>query len=105
MKVIFDNPVLVALATAMAMWIAGWVRTFLAKRIHVQSPEAETIEAIRPAVNALLEANGPMMHGIIAILEAQQGQCNGNVTEALRVNRSAKSKFDEFLVESAKVGV
>lgn len=77
--------------------------TAIRRRVTVRSPEAQAIEQIRPAVNALIETNGPMMQGIIAILEAQKGQCNGNVDEALHVNREAKKKFDDFLVNSARV--
>ena len=75
----------------------------VSKRVTIRSPEAQSIAQIRPAVNALIETNGPMMQGIIAILEAQKGQCNGNVDEALDVNRRAKKKFDAFLIETAKV--
>jgi hypothetical protein len=44
-----------------------------------------------------------MLHGTIAIMEALKGQCNGNVDDALKINREAKQKFDAFLVESARV--
>ncbi len=77
--------------------------TAIRRRVTVRSPEAQAIEQIRPAVNALLETNSPMMQGIIAILEAQKGQCNGNVDEALHVNREAKKRFDTFLVQSARI--
>ena len=73
------------------------------KRVTVRSPEAKAISELVPAVNALIESNGPMMQGIIAILEAQKGICNGNVDEALHANREAKKRFDAFLVGSAKV--
>lgn len=81
----------------------GLFTTHIRKRVTIRSPEAAAITSITPAVNALIESNGPMMQGIIAILEAQKGQCNGNVDEALRVNREAKKKFDRFLVSQAKI--
>lgn len=82
----------------------GMITAHIRKRVVIRSPEASAISSITPAVNALLESNGPMMQGIIAILEAQKGQCNGNVDDALKVNRAAKVKFDKFLVSQAKVG-
>jgi len=83
--------------------IYGMFTAHIRKRVVIRSPEAAAITSITPAVNALIESNGPMMQGIIAILEAQKGQCNGNVDEALRVNREAKKKFDHFLVSQAKI--
>jgi NhaP-type Na+/H+ or K+/H+ antiporter len=83
--------------------IYGAFTTFVRKRVTVRTPEATAITSLTPAVNALLDSNGPMMQGIIAILEAQKGQCNGNVDEALRVNREAKKRFDKFLVSQAKI--
>jgi hypothetical protein len=81
----------------------GLITTAVRKRVTIRSPEAQAIDQIRPAVNAMLETNSPMMQGIIAILEAQKGQCNGNVDEALTVNRAAKIKFDAYLLSTAKV--
>jgi len=95
---------LTSIGTMIIASIYSLAAVSLRKRVTVRSPEARAIEEIVPAVNALMETNGPMMHGIIAILEAQKGQCNGNVDSALEVNRSAKKKFDEFLITSAKVG-
>jgi NhaP-type Na+/H+ or K+/H+ antiporter len=81
----------------------GLFTTHIRKRVTIRSPEAAAITSITPAVNALIESNGPMLHGIIAILEVQKGLCNGNIDEALRVNREAKKKFDRFLVDQAKI--
>lgn len=92
-----------AFITLAVTGIYGIMTTAIRKRVSIRSPESQAIAQIRPAVNALIETNGPMMQGIIAILEAQKGQCNGNVDEALVVNREAKKRFDEFLVRSAKV--
>lgn len=92
-----------AMITLIMTGLYGIVTTAIRKRVSIRSPESQAIAQIRPAVNALIETNGPMMQGIIAILEAQKGQCNGNVDEALLVNREAKKRFDEFLVKSAKV--
>ena len=81
----------------------GLTSTAIRKRVTVRSPEGRAIDQIVPAVNALLESQGPMLHGTIAIMEALKGQCNGNVDDALKINREAKQKFDAFLVESARV--
>lgn len=83
--------------------IYGIAATALRKRISIRSPESAAIGQLRPAVNAMIRTMGPMQQGIIAILEAQKGQCNGNVDAALDVNREAKIHFDQFLVESAQV--
>jgi hypothetical protein len=94
---------LAALGGLIAASIYGLLSSAVRKRVQIRSPEARTIEQIIPAVNALIEANGPMMQGIIAILEAQKGECNGNVDAALKVNREAKKKFDRYLISQAKV--
>ncbi len=96
----------VAIGAAIALVVSSiynLLSTAIRKRVTVRSPEAASIEQIRPAVNALLKANSPMMQGIIAILEAQKGQCNGNVDDALSVNRQAKKDFDEFLISASQV--
>jgi len=94
---------LAALGGLIAASIYGLFSSAIRKRVTIHSPEAQSIEQMVPAVNALIEANGPMMQGIIAILEAQKGECNGNVDAALKVNREAKKKFDRYLVSQAKV--
>lgn len=94
---------LAAIGTLIVASIYNLIATAVRKRVTVRSPEAKAIDQLVPLVNALIEVQGPQMQGIIAILEAQKGQCNGNVDAALEVNRAAKKKFDEFLVTSAKV--
>jgi len=94
---------LAALGTMIMSSLYHLAASAVRKRVTVRSPEAKTIDQLVPLVNALIEVQGPQMQGIIAILEAQKGQCNGNVDAALEVNRAAKKKFDEFLVTSAKV--
>ena len=83
--------------------IYNLVATAVRKRVSVRSPESKAIEQIVPAVNALLESTSPMMQGLIALMEAQKGICNGNVDDALEVNRDAKDRFDRFLRNSAMV--
>ena len=94
---------LAAIGTLVVTSLYGLVASVLRKRVFIRSPEAHAIEQMAPAVNALLKANGPMMHGIIAILEAQKGECNSNVDIALDVNREAKAEFDRYLVSQAMV--
>jgi len=102
-----DDVTLVAALTALATMVVaslyGLVSTAIRRRVTIRSPEARSIAQIAPAVNALIESNGPMMQGIIAILEAQKGICNGNVDDALDANRRAKKKFEKFLYEQARV--
>jgi hypothetical protein len=92
-----------AVVTLVVGSIYNLLITSIRRRVTVRSPEAKAIAELVPAVNALIESNGPMMQGIIAILEAQKGICNGNIDEALRVNHEAKRRFDAFLLSSAKV--
>lgn len=94
-----------AFITLAVTGIYGIMTTAIRKRVSIRSPESQAIAQIVPAVNALLEANSPIMQGVIAILEAQKGQCNGNVDDALEVNRRAKKRFDDFLTKSAKVEI
>jgi len=79
--------------------------TAIKKRVTIQSPESCAIEQLVPAVNVLIEMQGPQIRAHIATLEALQGQCNGNVTDALVITRAAHAKFNEFLTESARVSV
>jgi hypothetical protein len=85
------------------MWLLGWVRTFLARRVHVESPEAKTLAQVVPAVNAILCVMGPLLDASIANLEVAKGICNGTVDRALTNTRAAQIKFDAFLNDSAKV--
>jgi hypothetical protein len=77
--------------------------TAIRKRVTFRSPEARAIEQITPAVNALIEIQGPHTQALIAILEAQKGIINGNVDSALKSTRDAKSRFDAFLLGQARI--
>lgn len=114
-----QHPVVVALLTALVMWIAGWVRTFLAKRVHYFGPEAEairqqgatikqqgeTIEKIVVTVNCLREMKGPELDLLIALGEASQGQNDGNVSKALVGAYASRERFEGFLGKSACIEV
>jgi len=73
------------------------------KRVTVRSPESVAIEKIVPALNAVLEIQGPQTQAMIAMLEAQKGYCNGNVDTALESMQIAKMKYDNFLQDSARI--
>lgn len=103
MEALLKNPVAVAVITALAMWIIGWIRTFLARRVHVESPEAKTLAQVVPAVNAILCVMGPLLDASIANLEVAKGICNGNVDRALEKTRAARDCYDAFRNESTKV--
>ena len=94
---------LAMLGTMILTSIYGLATTALRKRVSIRSPESKAIEQLIPAVNVLIEMQGPQMRAHIATLEALQGQCNGNVTEALEITRAAHANFNSFLVESARV--
>jgi hypothetical protein len=106
------HPIVVALLTALVMWIAGWVRSYLARRITVQGPEAaeikrqrEVLEKTVSAVNTLIDIKGPELDLLIALGEAAQGKNNGNVTAALTCAREARSTFKGFLGRAACIEV
>lgn len=112
MKEFLQNPIVVALLTALVMWVAGWMRTFLARRVRVSGPEAEAIKAqstilkeLVPAVNILIECKGPELEMLIALGEATQGHNNGNVTAALNGVRPKAAKFASFKDQAACIEV
>jgi len=94
---------LAILGTMILTSLYGLAAAALKRRVTISSPESKAIEKLVPTVNALLDMQGPQTRALIAILEAQQGQCNGNVTEALIVTRAAHSRFNDFLTGSARV--
>lgn len=73
------------------------------KRIIVKSPEMRVIEQLIPAVNMLLDMQGPQITALITILEVQKGICNGNIEAALEETYMHKKRFDDFLMAQAKV--
>jgi len=94
------------------MWIGGWIRSFLAKRVRFQGPEAkalkqqgETIEKTVVAVNCLIELKGPELDMLIALGEAMQGKNNGNVTDAFIGTREAKATFTKYQQKAACIEV
>ena len=100
---IIKEPVVIVVATALTMWVIGWIRTFLGKRIHVESPEAKTLAQVVPAVNAILCVLGPLLDASIANLEVAKGICNGNGDRALERTRAARDCYDAFRNEATKV--
>lgn len=96
---------LAMLGTMVLTSLYGLATTALRKRVQIRSPESRAIEQLVPTVNALLEMQGPQTRALIAILEAQKGQCNGNVDEALIVTRAAHARFNDFLTDSARVAL
>ena len=97
--------VLAVLGTLFITSLYGLATSAIKKRVSIQSPESMAIGQLVPAVNVLIEMQGPQIRAHIATLEALQGQCNGNVTEALIVTRAAHLKFNDFLTESARVEI
>jgi hypothetical protein len=85
--------------------IYGLMATAVRKRVTIRSPESQAIEQMVPAVNALMEMQGPQTQALIAILEAQKGICNGNVDAALKTTRDAKIRYDDFLLGRARVEI
>jgi hypothetical protein len=100
-----DNPIAVALVTAFIMWLAGWVRVFLARRVRVQSPDSVAISKLVPAVNMLIEIKGPELQMLVALGEAMQGKNNGNVSAALNCMRNYQAKFEEYKTKASCIEV
>jgi hypothetical protein len=96
---------LAMLGTMILTSLYGLATSAIRKRVTISSPESKAIEQLIPTVNALLEMQGPQTRALIAILEAQKGQCNGNVDEALVVTRAAHKRFNDFLTDSARVAL
>jgi len=75
------------------------------RRVEIRSPDGRTLDQLVPAVNAILEVQGPQLEATIVLLECTQGTCNGNVKSALDSTRKAHIEFTKFLNESARVKV
>lgn len=98
------DQLLTVLATAAVMWAAGWVRTFLARRVKVETSDATAIRALRKDVRTIVAVQDAIMdtqvlqsRAIKAVLEAQKGVCNGNVDRAISMIDGAEAQFDAFL--------
>jgi len=59
----------------------------------------DEITETRANVTVLYRMQGPLLMSLKASLEAQRdGECNGNVDEALKLIADEKKKFDEHLL-------
>lgn len=90
--------------------IISAVKKYIENRIKVETPverelrETETrIRCIVPAVNMLVENQGPILQALRALLEAQKGKINGNVDDALSVVIDAQNGYSEFKDEATKI--
>ena len=96
-------------ATAIVMWIMGWVRTFLARRVKVETPDASNIRKMTKAMGQLSAVQDAVMDtqilqtkAIKALLEASKGKINGNVDEAISLIQGADVQFNAFLRSRAR---
>lgn len=108
----FSQPIVAGIIGGALMWIGGWVRTFLAKRLRLETPmskelerQCKTLDEVVPAVNALVKVQGPQLDLLIALGEAAQGKNNGNVTMALTSARKGRDSFNNFIDEAARIKV
>ena len=90
--------------------IIASVKKYIGQRVKVETPverelrETETrIRCIVPAVNMLVENQGPILQALRALLEAQKGKINGNVDDALSVVIDAQNGYTEFKDAAAKI--
>ena len=95
---------IIAGATAILMWIMGWVRTLLAKNIHVESPEAQELKHVVQMMeqsaavqDAIMDTQILQSKSLRTVLEALTGKCNGNVKNAIAMIDAADAQFNAFL--------
>jgi len=106
---------LIAGATAVLMWLMGWVRTFLARRVSVESPESKAIENLRAqeakdtaALSKMIRQSSSVQDAIMdtqiiqakvlrTVLEVATGNINGNVKKATDMLDLADTQFNLFL--------
>lgn len=93
-----------AVGSAVLIYTGGLIKTAVRRRVTIRSPESVAIAKMVPAVNALVEVQGPQLEALVALLEATKGICNGNVDRALETTQDARQRFHSFLEQSAKVG-
>jgi hypothetical protein len=101
-----------ALVAGIIAIIVSSVKKYMDKRIKVETPierelrETEgRIRCIVPAVNMLVENQGPILQALRALLEAQKGKINGNVDDALTVVIDAQNDYSAFKNAAAKIPV
>lgn len=94
----------IAGSTAVLMWAMGWIRTFLAKRISVESPESKAIEKIAVMLrrsnavqDAIMDTQIIQAKALRTVLEAVTGKINGNVKDAIAMLDVADTQFNSFL--------
>lgn len=97
-------------AGAILIYIGGWIRKFLAKRLKVEGPlevqmkkQGAILEKVVPALNAVVEVQRPQLDLLIALGEAAQGNCNGNIEKALLKANAGRDSFASFLDGTAKI--
>lgn len=83
---VFENPLIVAGLTAILMWILGWIRTWLAKRVRVASPEARALARLSPLVETMMD-NQDM------IFDAIDDVAGGKTEEAKKKIETARRHF------------
>jgi hypothetical protein len=90
--------------------IIAAIKKYIERRVKVETPverelrETETrIRCIVPAVNMLVENQGPILQALRALLEAQKGKINGNVDDALSVVIDAQNDYTSFKDAAAKI--
>ena len=100
-----------AVITGFAGIIVRGIAKFFKSRVHFSGPEArhikkmdEKISSLATLSDILLKVQRPQMDALIALLEATQGNNNGNVSRALCTMREARTLFDAYLIEEATVG-
>ncbi len=97
----------VAIGVVITLTVTGLynlIKMAIKRNVTVKSPERRELEQIIPAVNEMLEMMSPVIDALILILKAQKGmKLNGNIETALIKMEAAKTKHENFLVNSAKV--
>ncbi len=95
--VITSAATLIVGAALLGIW--AWIK----RRVKVASPASEELEGVKSeqcrqgrVLSVLFRIQKPQLEAQTAILEAIQGDVNGNVTNALKGIRRASATFDDF---------
>jgi hypothetical protein len=97
---------LIFAAGILITWFMGWVRTFLAKRVRVSSPEARALARINPLVEAMMD-NQEIIFDAVEDVARNKGDdalkkidgCRRRFAAGLRARALLKPEVEEKLEE------
>jgi len=103
--------ILIAVATAAVIWIAGCVSRYIQTNVKIESPISKQLSEVIKSLNEVSELQNVMIDSLIVlskatrtVLETAQGKINGNVEIAISMIDESDSKLNAFLLSKAKTG-